>query len=203
VSDPAPIEPFAPPVTLRRGGVTLRPLTRADAPALAAAAADGELWRLIYTSIPDPGEEAAYIDDALTMQAAGTRLPFAIIDEATGDVVGSTSYHDIVPGPRRVEIGYTWYSERVQRTHVNTTCKLMLLIHAFDELGCSVVGWRTAGINHASQAAIARLGATRDGTFRRNSLHKDGTLRDTVLFSMLAEDWPAARDRLEARLASH
>lgn len=189
--------------TLRRDGLTLTPLTREHAPGLATAAADGELWTLRYTSVPEPGRELLYIDYALRQRDEGSRAPFAVIDDATGDVLGTTSYHDIVPTVPRVEIGYTWYAARAQRTHVNTTCKLMLLEHAFDVLGCNVVGWRTAGDNLRSQAAIAALGAQRDGTIRRMQLDRDGGLRDSVFFSMLPDEWPAARERLEARLQQH
>ena len=191
---------FFPPPTLRRDGLTLEPLTLAHEAGLAAAAADGELWRLRYTSVPEPGRERAYLDYAFAEQRAGTRVPLAVIDDATGDVLGTTSYHDIVDNLRRVEIGYTFYAARVQRTHVNTTCKLMLLTHAFDELDCSVVGWRTDGRNLRSQAAIAALGAQRDGMIRRHSLGRDGQYRDGVFYSMLPSEWPAARERLEARL---
>lgn len=194
---------FFTPVALRRGGLTLEPLTLEHAAGLAAAAADGDLWTLRYTSVPEPGEERAYIAAALAQQREGSRTPFAVIDDATGDLLGSTSYHDIVDSIRRVEIGYTWYAARAQRTHVNTTCKLMLLSHAFDALGCSVVGWRTAGENVRSQAAIAALGAQRDGTIRRHGPDRDGGIRDTVFFSLLPEEWPAVRERLEARLRRH
>lgn len=195
---------FFTPVALHRGGVTLEPLTVDHAPGLAAAAADGELWTLRYTSVPEPGRERAYIDYALRQQEEeGSRTPFAVIDDASGEVLGSTSYHDIVDAIRRVEIGYTWYRASAQRTHVNTTCKLMLLEHAFDVLDCNVVGWRTAGENHRSQAAIAALGAQRDGTIRRHGPDRDGGYRDTVFFSMLPSEWPAARAALEARLARH
>ncbi len=188
------------PVTLRRGGIRLEPLTAEHAPQIDPAAADGELWTLFFTSVPEPGTAEAYIAGALGDPA---RFPFAVIDEATETLIGSTSYHDIVPTARRVEIGYTWYAKRVQRTHVNTTCKLMLLEHAFDALGCTVVGWRTDGENHNSQRAIAALGAKLDGTIRRHGLRRDGTIRDSVFFSMLAEEWPAAREHLGARLARH
>lgn len=188
---------------LRRDGLTLTPLTREHAPALGAAAADGELWTLRYTSVPEPGRELAYIDLALSQREAGSRAPFAVIDDASGDLLGTTSYHDIVPDLRRVEIGYTWYARRVQRTRVNTTCKLMLLEHAFEVLECPVVGWRTDLRNLQSQAAIAALGAQRDGTIRRHTLGRDGEYRDAVFFSMLPDEWPAARERLEARLSRY
>lgn len=156
-----------------------------------------------YTSVPEPGQERAYIDHALAQQADGSRAPFVVIDDASGDVLGTTSYHDIVPDLKRVEIGYTWYAARVQRTRVNTTCKLLLLEHAFDVIGCSVVGWRTDLRNVRSQAAITALGAQRDGTIRRHQLGRDGEYRDTVFFSMLPDEWPAVRASLEARLRKH
>lgn len=194
---------FFTPVPLHRDGLTLQPLTLAHEAGLAAAAADGELWNLRFTSVPAPGETRAYIEGALTQQDGDSRTPFVVIDDTTGDVLGSTSYHDIVDEIRRVEIGYTFYRRSAQRTRVNTTCKLMLLEYAFDVLDCSVVGWRTSAENHASQAAIAALGAQRDGTIRRHMLGRDGEYRDTVFFSMLPSEWPAARERLEARLARH
>lgn len=194
---------FIEPVELRRDGLLLTPLAQEHAAGLAAAAADGELWRLRFTSVPEPGREPAYIEKALQQRSAGSRLAFAVIDEARGRVLGSTSYHDLVPEIRRAEIGYTWYAASVQRTHVNTTCKLMLLGHAFDVCDCSVVGWRTDGENHASQAAIAALGAQRDGTIRRHGPARDGGTRDAVFFSMLPEEWPASRERLEQRLSRH
>lgn len=194
---------FFTPVPLHRDGLTLEPLTLDHAAGLAAAAADGELWNLRVTSVPEPAQTRAYVEDALTQQEEGSRTPFVVVDDATGELLGSTSYHDIVDEIRRVEIGYTFYRKSVQRTRVNTTCKLMLLEYAFDVLDCGVVGWRTHGENHASQAAIAALGAQRDGTIRRHMLGRDGTYRDTVFFSMLPSEWPAARERLEARLARH
>ncbi len=194
---------FFTPVSLHRDGLTLQPMTLDHEAGLAAAAADGELWNLRVTSVPAPGETRAYVEGALAMQEAGSRTPFVVIDDATGEVLGSTSYHDIVDDLRRVEIGYTWYRKSMQRTRVNTTCKLILLEYAFEVLDCSVVGWRTHGENHASQAAIAALGAQCDGRIRRHLLGRDGEYRDTVFFSMLPSEWPAARERLEARLARH
>lgn len=191
---------FVPPITLHRDGLTLEPLTLAHEAGLAAAAADGELWNLDVTWVPWPEETRAYIDYALAGQERGERVPFAVIDDATGDVLGTTSYHDLVPAVRRVEIGHTWYAARAQRTHVNTTCKLMLMGHAFDTLKCNVVGWRTDSENYASQRAIGQLGAQRDGTIRCHSPRRDGTPRDAVFFSMLPDEWPAARAMLEERL---
>jgi RimJ/RimL family protein N-acetyltransferase len=188
--------PFVHPVTLTAHGVLLEPLTFAHEPGLRQAAADGELWTLRVTSVPEPEQTQAYIDTALRMQTEGTRVPFAVIEQSTGRVLGSTSYHDILPAVKRLEIGYTWYAQSVQRTHVNTTCKLMLMTHAFDTLGCHVVGWRTDHLNLASQRAIERLGAHKDGIIRGHALRRDGTIRDTVMYSMTASEWPAAKARL-------
>ena len=188
---------WAKPVTLLGWGVQLVPLKREHAPGLARAAADGELWSLRVTSVPAPGEESGYIETAL---AAPDRVPFAVLDSATGLVLGTTSYHDIVPSVKRLEIGYTWYGRRVQRTHVNTACKLLLLTHAFEDLEAGVVGWRTDNENLASQQAIERLGAHRDGELRHHQLRRDGSVRNTVLYSMLAAEWPVARERLAARV---
>jgi N-acetyltransferase len=190
------------PVTLARGPVRLEPLSLDHAEGLAAAAADGELWKLWVTSVPDPGDERAYIETALRMRAEGHRLAFAVIDTASGQVIGSTSYHDIVPAIRRLEIGYTWYAKRCQRTAVNSTCKWLLMQHAFETLGAQLVGWRTDGQNFASQAAIERLGAHKDGVLRHHALRRDGTVRDTVMYSMTPGEWPEARARLEQALTA-
>ncbi|WP_319022689.1 GNAT family protein [Halomonas sp. 3F2F] len=155
-----------------------------------AAAADGELWNLRITSVPTPDETRNYIDTALKSREEGHRFAFAVIEEASGRVLGTTSYHDILPNVKRVEIGYTWYAKRVQRTHVNTTCKLLLLTHAFDTLGCNVVGWRTDNFNFASQRAIERLGAKKDGVIRGHAMRRDGTIRDTVMYSLSRGEWP-------------
>ena len=194
---------FVEPITLRERGIRLEPLATSHEAGLAAAAADGELWKLRITSVPEPEATRAYIDSALEGRAQGHRLAFAVIDEATGDVLGTTSYHDIVPAVKRVEIGYTWYARRVQRTHVNTTAKLLLLGHAFDTLGCHVVGWRTDNYNFASQRAIERLGAKKDGVLRGHALRRDGTIRDTVMYSMRAGEWPEARAQLLYLLQQH
>lgn len=191
------------PTVLDGHGVRLEPLTAAHHDGLAAAAADGEQWKLWYTSIPEPGRTQAYVDAALAGQAAGHMLPWAVRDLASGDVVGSTRYHDVVPAIDRVEIGYTWYAARCQRTHVNTACKLLLLGHAFDTLGCAVVGFRTDNFNFRSQAAIAALGAKKDGVIRHHAPRRDGSARDTVLFSILRAEWPDVRRHLELRLARH
>ena len=188
------------PVRLAAGPIELVPLSLDHVPGLEAAAADGELWNLRFTSVPAPGETTAYVETALAGQAAGHRLPFAVIEAASGDVIGSTSYHDIVPAIERLEIGYTWYARRVQRTAVNTTAKLLLLTHAFDTLGAQLVGWRTDNFNHASQRAIERLGARRDGVLRHHALRRDGTVRDTVMYSLTAGEWPEVKAHLQWQL---
>ncbi len=192
---------FSTPVSLAERGVLLRPLSRADEAALAAAAADGELWKLRVTFVPAPQDTGDYIRTALEMQAAGTRLPFAVVEEASGRVIGSTSYHDLLPAVRRLEIGHTWYAQSFQRTHVNTTAKLLLLRHAFETLGCLMVGWRTDILNLRSQQAIERLGAKKDGVIRGQALRRDGSIRDTVMYSLSAQEWPEARAHLMQRLA--
>ena len=191
------------PVTLERAGLRLEPLALSHAVGLAAAAADGQLWQLRVTSVPEPENTRAYIETALQMHAAGQRLAFAAIDAATGRVLGSTSYHDILGAVRRLEIGYTWYAKSVQRTHVNTTAKLLMMGHAFDTLGCRIVGWRTDNFNFASQRAIERLGAKKDGVLRGHALRRDGTIRDTVMYSMSADEWPEARAQLLYLLERH
>ncbi len=188
---------WAEPVTLTGWGVQLVPLKKEHAPGLAHAAADGELWTLRVTSVPAPGTEADYIADA---RNTSDRVPFAVLDAATGLVLGSTSYHDIVPSVKRLEIGYTWYGRSVQRAHVNTACKLLLLSHAFEVLQAGVVGWRTDHEHLAGLRAIERLGAQRDGELRHHQRRRDGSVRNTVLYSMLADDWPAARERLTERV---
>ena len=194
---------FVQPVTLRSNGLRLEPLALTHEDGLAAAAADGQLWRLRVTSVPEPQETRAYIETALQMREQGTRFAFAVIDEATGRVLGSTSFHDIIAAVRRVEIGYTWYARSVQRSHVNTTCKLLMLGHAFDQLGCHVVGWRTDNFNFASQRAIERLGAKKDGVIRGHALRRDGTIRDTVMYSLRAGEWPESRAHLLSKLELH
>jgi N-acetyltransferase len=191
------------PVTLEGYGVCLEPLAREHHDGLAAAAADGELWKLWFTSVPAPEEAHAYISAALAGQAAGHMLPWAVRDLATGALVGSTRYHDIVAAIDRVEIGYTWYSRRYQKTHVNTACKWLLLGHAFESLGCRVVGFRTDNFNFASQAAIEALGASKDGVLRHHAARRDGTVRDTVMYSILAAEWRDVKRHLALRLARH
>ncbi len=184
---------FLEPVTLQARGVKLVPLALGHEAGLKAAAADGELWKLRITSVPEPQETRSYIETALQTD---NRFAFAVTDAASGDVLGSTSFHDIVPNIKRVEIGYTWYAARCQRTHVNTTCKLLMLSHAFDTLGCHVVGWRTDNFNHASQRAIERLGARKDGVIRGHAMRRDGTIRDTVMYSLRAGEWPEVKAQL-------
>jgi N-acetyltransferase len=191
---------WPPDVTLERGDIRLEPLSFAHEAGLREAAADGELWTLRVTSVPEPEKTRAYIEAALQQREEGNRLAFAVIDAKTNTVLGSTSYHDIVPAAKRVEIGYTWYRKSVQRSHVNTTCKLLLMQHAFETLQCPVVGWRTDILNFASQRAIEKLGARRDGAIRHHALRRDGTIRDTVIYSMLASEWPTAKEKLEKRL---
>lgn len=187
---------FVEPTTLAARGIRLVPLSLEHEDGLRAAAADGELWRIRVTSVPEPSQTRQYIADALAMREAGNRFAFAVTDEATGTVLGSTSYHDIVPAVRRVEIGWTWYAKRCQRTHVNTTCKLLMLTHAFETLHCHVVGWRTDNFNHASQRAIERLGARKDGVIRGHALRRDGSIRDTVMYSLRSGEWPEVRTQL-------
>jgi RimJ/RimL family protein N-acetyltransferase len=188
------------PVVLEQHGVRLEPLALSHEAGLRDAAADGELWNLRVTSVPAPGETRAYIDTALRAREAGERFAFAVTEAATGTVLGCTSFHDILPAVKRVEIGWTWYARRVQRTHVNTVAKLLLMGHAFDTLGCHVVGWRTDNFNFASQAAIERLGARKDGVIRGHALRRDGTIRDTVMYSLRSGEWPEVRAQLLYRL---
>jgi RimJ/RimL family protein N-acetyltransferase len=184
------------PVTLSERGIALVPLALSHEEGLRAAAADGELWNIRVTSVPEPEATRAYIEAALQMREAGNRLAFAVTEEATGTVLGSTSYHDIVPAIQRLEIGYTWYAQRCQRTHINTTCKLLMMRHAFEQLGAKLVGWRTDNYNFASQRAIERLGARKDGVLRHHALRRDGTVRDTVMYSLAAGEWPEVKAHL-------
>ena len=188
------------PVTLERDGIRLEPLSPEHHDGLVAAATDGELWKLWFTSVPEPGTVANYIRDAAKGQSDGHMLPWAVRDLKTNTIVGSTRYHDIVAAIDRVEIGYTWYAQRCQRTNVNTTCKLLLLEHAFDKLGCAVVGLRTDNFNFRSQKAIEALGAKKDGVLRRHQARRDGTVRDSVMYSILKEEWRNVRRHLELRL---
>ena len=187
---------FVQAVTLATRGVKLVPLSREHETGLRAAAADGELWKLRVTFVPEPDQTGGYIASALEMREAGNRFAFAVTDEASGTVLGSSSYHDILPAVKRLEIGYTWYAARCQRTHVNTTCKLLMLTHAFETLACHVVGWRTDNFNFASQRAIERLGARKDGVIRGHALRRDGTIRDTVMYSLRSGEWPEVKAQL-------
>ncbi len=191
------------PVTLEGHGVRLEPLGREHHDALAAAAADGKLWELWFTTVPEPGQTHSYISAALAGLEAGHMLPWAVRDLKSGDIVGSTRFHDIIVAADRVEIGYTWYAQRCQRTHLNTTCKRLLLAHAFDTLGCQVVGLRTDRFNLRSQRAIEALGAQKDGVLRHHAPRRDGSARDTVMYSILAHEWPDVRRHLEGRAARH
>mgnify|MGYP006342026103 FL=1 len=194
---------FVQPLVMRHNGVRLEPLALSHEDGLRAAAADGELWKLRITSVPEPHETRAYIETALQMRADGNRFAFAVVDDATGTVLGTTSDHDSLPAVKRVEIGWTWYRKSVQRSHVNTTAKLLMMGHAFDQLGCNVVGWRTDNYNFASQRAIERLGAKKDGVIRGHALRRDGTIRDTVMYSMRSGEWPEARAQLLYLLERH
>ena len=189
------------PITLEGYGLRLEPMTTAHTDDLGAVAADGRLWELWFTSVPEPGGVDAYIATALDGQAKGHMLPWVVRELETGVVVGTTRYHDIVPEIDRVEIGYTFYGKRWQRTHVNTACKLMLFEHGFDGLGCKVVGLRTDNFNYASQRAIERLGAKRDGVLRHHQARRDGTARDSYMYSVLAHEWPDVRRHLRLRLS--
>lgn len=191
------------PVKLEGHGVRLEPLAREHHDELVAAAGDGALWELWFTAVPSPGETGAYVSDALAGQRAGHMLPWAVRDLASRELIGSTRYHDIVAAIDRVEIGYTWYAASRQRTHVNSACKLLLLGHAFDTLGCRVVGFRTDNFNFASQRAIEALGAKRDGVLRHHHARRDGTVRDSVMYSILAAEWPDVKRHLELRLSRH
>jgi N-acetyltransferase len=184
---------FVEPVILEARNLRLLPLSLEHEQGIQAAACDGELWKLRVTSVPEPHEAKAYIETALKTD---NRFAFAVMDATNGQVLGTTSYHDIVPAVKRVEIGYTWYAARCQRTHVNSTAKLLLMTHAFETLGCNVVGWRTDNFNFASQAAIERLGAQKDGVIRGHFMRRDGTIRDTVMYSMRAGEWPEAKAQL-------
>jgi RimJ/RimL family protein N-acetyltransferase len=193
----------AQPTTLEGYGMRLEPLRPDHHDALKAAAADGNLWELWFTSVPAPDKVAAYIATALDGQAKGHMLPWVVRELETNTIAGTTRYHDIVAEIDRVEIGYTWYAKRWQRTHVNTACKFLLFEHAFDALGCKVVGLRTDGFNFRSQRAIEALGAKRDGVLRHFGARRDGSPRDIVMYSILAHEWPDVRRHLMLRLERH
>lgn len=188
------------PVTLEARGIRLEPMTEDHHEALGTAATDGRLWEFWFIAVPPPEGMRTYVADALKGQREGHMLPWVVRDLASGTIVGSTRYHDIQPAIDRVEIGHTWYGKSRQRTHVNTTCKLLLLGHAFDTLGCKVVGLRTDNFNFRSQRAIEALGAKRDGVIRHFGIRRDGTARDIVMYSILAGEWPDVRRHLELRL---
>lgn len=194
---------FVTPVTLEAHGIRLVPLELQHEAGLREAAADGQLWQLRVTSVPEPEQTRAYIETALQGRAAGHRFAFAVLDAASGEVLGCTSYHDILPAVKRVEIGFTWYAKRCQRTHVNTAAKLLMMGHAFDTLGCHVVGWRTDNFNFASQRAIERLGAKKDGVLRGHAMRRDGSIRDTVMYSLRAGEWPESRLQLLDKLKQY
>jgi N-acetyltransferase len=188
------------PCVLESARVRLEAMTSDHVPGLEAAARDGELWNLRITSVPAPGETRAYVETALKGLEDGHMLPFVVRDLASGQVIGTTRYHDIVPAVERLEIGYTWYAQTWQRSHVNTSCKLLLLQHAFETLGAKLVGWRTDNFNFASQRAIERLGARKDGVLRHHALRRDGTVRDTVMYSLTAGEWPEVKAHLRYQL---
>ena len=196
LDSPSSANAFVPPVVLEGHGVRLEPLRREHEPALRAAASDGQLWQYHFTSVPEPEKTLLYVENAL---AESTRRPFTVVELKSGQIIGSTSYHDILSAARRVEIGYTWYAQSWHRSHVNTASKLLLLTHAFEALGCNVVGWRTDILNLKSQKAIERLGAKKDGVIRGFALRRDGTIRDTVMYSVTAEEW---RQSIKARLTA-
>jgi RimJ/RimL family protein N-acetyltransferase len=189
------------PITLQGNGVRLEPLMLDHHDALVEAAHDGKLWELWFTSVPWPEQMRAFIELALAGQEKGHMLPWVVRELTSGRIIGSTRYHDIVAAIDRVEIGWTWYAKSWQRTHINTTCKLLLLEHAFESVGCAVVGWRTDNFNFRSQRAIEALGAKKDGVLRHYQARRDGTPRDTVIYSMLAGEWPDAKRHLQLRLA--
>jgi RimJ/RimL family protein N-acetyltransferase len=195
--------PFLEPVTLRGEHAVLEPLAQSHAPELSEAVRDGELWKLWYTSVPSPETMVAEIDRRLGLQAAGSMLPFTVREAKTGRCVGMTTFMNADAVNRRVEIGSTWYARRVQRGPVNTSCKMLLLSHAFDALGCIGVELRTSSFNTQSRRAIERLGAKLDGILRSHQLHGNGVLRDTCVYSIVASEWPTVRAHLTFQLARH
>ena len=191
---------FIEPVTLTGAHATIEPLGPDHEQALERAAADGELWRLWYTTVPAPGKTGSYIATALDMRERLDAMPFVIREKASGEVVGCTRYFNVDATNRRLEIGHTWYATRVQRGPINTECKLLLLTHAFETLQCIAVEFRTHWFNHASRTAIERLGAKQDGVLRNHQLSADGTKRDTVVFSIIDGEWPAVKRHLRYQL---
>ena len=188
------------PVTLEGHGVRLEPMAKEHREALAKAAADGELWNLWFTSVPEPQQTDAYIAQALEGRDAGHMLPWVVRETKRGEIVGATRYHDIIKPASRVEIGWTWYAQRCQRTHVNTACKLLLFTYAFEKINCKVVGLRTDNFNFRSQRAIEALGAKKDGVIRHHWPRRDGTIRDSVMYSVIVSEWPDVKRHLEFRL---
>ena len=191
------------PTTLEGHGVRLEPLTAAHESGLQDAVRDGKLWELWYTVVPEPDKMPKYIADALAGHSAGTMLPWAVRELASDRIVGSTRYHDVIAPIDRVEIGYTWYGASWQRSHVNTACKLLLLTHAFETMGCQVVGLRTDNFNFRSQRAIEALGAKKDGVLRHHQARRDGSARDSVMYSILLTEWRDVKRHLTARLQRH
>jgi RimJ/RimL family protein N-acetyltransferase len=191
------------PATLEGHGVRLEPLASEHEAGLREAAQDGRLWELFFTSVPEPENTKKYIEDALKGQEQGHMLPWAVRDLKSGKIVGSSRYHDIIAVADRVEIGYTWYAQRCQRTSVNTACKLLLFGHAFEQVQCKVVGLRTDNFNFRSQRAIEALGAKKDGVIRHHAPRRDGSIRDTVMYSVLAHEWPDVKKHLQLRLSRH
>ncbi len=187
------------PVTLAGRAASLEPLTAEHHDGLVAAVTDGELWRLWYTAIPHPDDMAKEIDRRLGLQRAGSMLPFTVKD-ADGVIAGMTTYMNVDAANRRVEIGSTWYAKRVQRTPLNTQCKLLLLTHAFETLDCIAVEFRTHFFNHQSRRGIERLGAKQDGVLRSHQISANGTLRDTVVYSIIAAEWPTVKAHLAFQL---
>jgi len=192
--------PWLEPVTLRGEHARLEPLSAAHREGLVEAVRDGELWKLWYTSVPRPENMQKEIDRRLSLQTAGTMLPFTVFD-AEGAIAGMTTYMNVDAANRRVEIGSTWYAKRVQRTPLNTQCKLLLLTHAFETLDCIAVEFRTHFFNHQSRRAIERLGAKQDGILRSHQIAPNGTLRDTVVFSIIASEWPTVKAHLNYQLS--
>ena len=190
-------------IELALNNICLVPLSYEHDQGLAEVVKDGELWNLRITSTPHFSEVRSYIETALMQKEQGSRYPFAVLEENTGKILGTTSYHDILENVRRYEIGYTWYAQSVQRTHVNTTCKLLLLEYAFEQLNAKTVGLRTDQFNFKSQRAIERLGAKKDGIIRGDAIRKDGTIRDTVMYSIVKGEWNNVKAHLRALLAFH
>jgi RimJ/RimL family protein N-acetyltransferase len=188
---------FIEPVTLKGRKATIEPLAREHEEALRRAAADGELWRLWYTSVAAPEKMGQYVATALDMRERLGAMPFVVRDNADDQIVGCTRYFNVDAANRRLEIGHTWYAKRAQRTAINTECKLLLLMHAFEKLGCIAVEFRTHWFNQPSREAIARLGAKQDGVLRNHQVMPDGTKRDTVVFSIIDGEWPAVKKHLQ------